>query len=416
MTRSLPIHLAVYWHGVAESRDGQIRMRSAFGPYVECLADHVNRITVVAHDPPLDPAAAEDLADYVVHSSRANISVLSLGPKGDRRDYFRRRSRISSIVGPASEEWDVLLMRFGRRANLVFRANECPRLVTIVWGPASTLRLRRAQQGIGALGSAAWSAWHLKQVLADSGLAITDGEACLKRYQRLVPGGHMELIRSSSRRARYEQRVDDRLTRADPRFIFVGHATAAKGLLDAIEAFARIRQSTFPAARLDVVGAGPGLDEARQAAAREGVADADTFHGWIPAGDELYRLYERADVLLFLSRSETESLPRVVSEAMAMSVLVVSTPVGSLPLAFQDERELLFVPIGDTGAAESAAKLLASRPDLRRRLLREGYKRAGQFTLEHVADALLAALVRRWPELRTLRGAPLGANPEENAD
>jgi glycosyltransferase involved in cell wall biosynthesis len=180
----------------------------------------------------------------------------------------------------------------------------------------------------------------------------------------------------------------------------VGHVTAEKGIFDTIEAFDRIKQD-MPTAKLDVVGIGPDLHRARNTVSRAGLRDSVTFHGWVPAGDELYRLYRDADVLLFLSRSATESFPRVISEAMAMSVLVVATPVGSLPALFRDEHDLLFVPIGNSTAAASAGSVrtLAIQPDLRHRLLKSGFERAKEFTLEYVTEALLSKIVDRWPEL-----------------
>lgn len=401
-TGRLPIHLGVYWHGVAERIPGGARMRSACGPYVELLAESVDRLTLVAHDPPTDSPHAEGMADYTARPSRDNIEILSLGPLGGRRDYLARMRRVKRILGPASEDWDVLLLRFGRRANLAFRANRCPRVVTLVWGTATAGGrlgdLARSGE-VAQLVAALRSEFHLRRVLRGSSLAFTDGEECLDRCKGDVPEERMGLLRSSSRRAEYAHVAEDRLTGEDPRFLVVGHVTESKGIFDAIEAFRRIRADLFGGARLHVAGVGPALEEARRRVEAAGLADAVTFHGWVPAGGELFGLYRDADVLLFPSRSSTESLPRVVSEAWAHSVLVVATPVGSLPLAYEDGTELLFVPPGDVDAVVDAVKTLSADPGLRSRLLAAGRDRAREATLEHVADRLITAVGGRWPDL-----------------
>lgn len=398
----LPAHVAVYWHGVAQHTPSGVAMRSAFGPYVEEIAESVRELTVVAYDPSKGDTEAERLADYVARPSRGNINVLSLGDFGSRRDYLQRRRRVADIVGEASREWDLLLLRYGRRANLVLRANRCPRIVTLVWGTSlfgglwtSLLRARTPVK----IASILRSEWHLRRTLSASGLAFTDGEACRDQYQHLVGGGNMGLLRSSSRRARYSFVTDDRMGGDEVNFVVVGHVTVEKGALDAIESFGEIRNRLLSGARLHVVGVGAALEKARALVKRLGLEQVVTFHGWVAAGDDLYRLYRDADVLLFLSRSSSESLPRVVSEAWANSVLVVGTPVGSLPAAFEDGRELLFVPFGDIDAVVDAVRRLRDDEGLRHAILDRGRERAQEATVEYVTGAMLDAVQTRWPEL-----------------
>lgn len=399
--KRLPIHLGVYWHGVARHTDDGVRMRSAFGPYVELLAESVDRLTLVAHDPPETAEHGEQFDDYLARPSRGNIEVLSLGPLGGRGDYLTRMRRVARTIGPASEAWDVLLLRFGRRANLVYRANRCPRIVTLVWGTSMPEGIRSllASKSPLAIALGLRREWHLRRILRGSGLAFTDGEACQERYAAFVPRSQMGLLRSSSRRARYTYLARDRLDRSDARFIVVGHVTAVKGVFDAIETFSMVREQLLPEATLHVVGMGHALDEARRRVDASAHAEAITFHGWVPAGEELFSLYRDSDVLLFMSRSSSESLPRVISEAWAHSVIVVATPVGSLPLAFRHEHEVEFVPIGDVHAAFEAVRELSERPDLRSRLLEAGYARAMEATLEHVTAELVGAVQERWPKL-----------------
>ncbi len=395
---TLPIHLAFYWLGVARRTPDGVAMGGEFGPYVECLAGLVDRITVVAHDPPDKASSTEDLADYVARAERDNIDVLSLGPKGTWRDYLRRRRRISGIVGDASSDWDVLALRFGRRAHLVFAPSRCPRTVTLVHGGAGA--------GLGAetatLRERLWGSllsvrtrWHIRRILRGSKVLVTDGEECQAMYGGLVE--QSRVIRLSVRRAKQSHIADDRLASDIQRFLFVGGVSRKKGIGETIEAFAAIR-SFLPSARLDVIGTGPDLPAAQALVAERGITDAVTFHGWISPGEELFDHYRRADVLLFLSRSTTESFPRVISEALAHSVLVIGTPVGSLALAFADRREMMFVK-PTTDEVTAAVRMMLDDAELRRSLITRGRKWAEETSLEYISSALVETIAGRWPEL-----------------
>ena len=395
----LPVHIAFSWLGVARRTPQGIAMGAEFGPYVETLASMVDRVTVLAYDPPPVAAGTEDLAEYVVRSDRDNVDVVSLGPKGTWRDYRQRRRRVSRIVSDASPAWDVLLLRFGRRSHLVFDASRCPRTVTLVHGPAAAgVGVETATLQERAVGAALSlrTRWHLRRILRRSRVLVTDGEECLELYGRYVD--RASVIRLSVRRAEHAFRVHDRLTGPDPRFLFVGQLSRKKGIAETIRVFAAIRAS-LATAQLDVVGSGPDEAAARRLVHDAGIDGAVTFHGRIPPGDELFSRYRSADVLLFLSRSTTESFPRVVSEALAHSVLVIATPVGSLPRAFTDRHELLFVqPSAD--AVVDAVRTLTSDPELRQSMLERGRSWSAQTSLEHTSDALVSTIAKCWPELQ----------------
>lgn len=395
----LPVHLAFSWLGVARRTPHGIAMGAEFGPYVETLAGMVDRITVLAYDPPSVASTTEDLAEYVVRSDEGNIDVLSLGPKGTWRDYASRRRRVAEIVRDASPAWDVLVLRFGRRSHLVFDASRCGKTVTLVHGRAATgVGAETARSLERAFGSAlsVRTRWHLHRILRRSRVLVTDGEECLELYGRYVD--RARVIRLSVRRAEHTFHAPDRLMGAQARFLFVGQLTHKKGITETIDAFAALR-ALLPDARLDVVGSGPDEAIARKRVHERGLDGAVTFHGRIPPGDELFSRYRSADVLLFLSRSTTESFPRVVSEALAHSVLVVGTPVGSLPRAFADRREMLFVqPTSD--AVVNAVRALTADPSLRRTMLEHGRAWSDETSLEQTSAALVDTIAQCWPELQ----------------
>jgi glycosyltransferase involved in cell wall biosynthesis len=390
----LPIHLAFYWLGVGRERDDRLFVRSEVGPYVEELSERFAHVTVLAYETPTSPSLAEDVADYAIQ--RDNVGLVSLGPKGTWRDYRDRRNRVAAIVKSASGEWDVLLLRFDRRADLVAATSLCPRTVAMVHGYSGAV----GEPGLPLVERARLAPFafrtrrQLRRIVRSAGLLVTDGEHYLDAYGRYAHDS--VLIRHSLRREKWSYRAADRLDRPDARFLFVGRLSSRKGILETVESFARIRERLLPAARLDVVGEGPELASARELARRRGVADAVTFHGAVAPGETLFSLFRDSDVLLFLSRSE--SFPKVVSEAMAHSVLVVSTPVGALPLALQANRDVMFVSAPSPDQVVAAVAQLLQDPALRRAMIEHGERWARETSLEAVVKALAGAIVRRWPE------------------
>ena len=79
----------------------------------------------------------------------------------------------------------------------------------------------------------------------------------------------------------------------------------------------------------------------------------------LPATKEAYDYYRAAD--LFVCSSYEESFPRVVLEAMAFAVPILSTDVHGVPEMVRSKQEGLLVPPGDSSAlADGLARLLMS--------------------------------------------------------
>lgn len=84
----------------------------------------------------------------------------------------------------------------------------------------------------------------------------------------------------------------------------------------------------FPNLHLDVVGAGGGLAFFKQLAASLNLTDRVSFHGKVNH-DGVLRLLDQAD--LFCYPTESEGFPKVVVEALACGLPVVTTNVSILP-------------------------------------------------------------------------------------
>jgi glycosyltransferase involved in cell wall biosynthesis len=151
-----------------------------------------------------------------------------------------------------------------------------------------------------------------------------------------------------------------------PRFLFLGHLSARKGLRQLLEAW-----KTAQGAELVLMGGG---DPAPwKAAAGEGAI----FAG---GGDRRRVLEEmaKADVLVFPSLFEGFGL--VLLEAMAAGLAVVTTPNTAGPDLMKDGREGRIVPAGDVAQLGQALASMIRNPAGTAEMGRRAHARAAQLT------------------------------------
>lgn len=139
-------------------------------------------------------------------------------------------------------------------------------------------------------------------------------------------------------------------------WIAVGRFEQAKDYPTMLRAFAQIAADA-PEARLDIVGEGRGLEEARAQVQALGLAERVRFLG---ARHDVPALLSGADG--YLMSSAWEGLPMVLLEAGAARLPVVATAVGSVPDAVLHERSGLLVPPRDPAALAGAMARLMQTP------------------------------------------------------
>ena len=168
---------------------------------------------------------------------------------------------------------------------------------------------------------------------------------------------------------------------------------------------ARLMAELRPDARLVVVGDGPLrpqverlLDELDLRAHVSLLGRRSDVEALLPGFDA------------FVLSSRWEGLPRVVVEAMAAGVPVVSTDVGGIADAVEDQVSGLLVPSGDAVALANALVRLLSEPGLGARLAATAASRVDEFDIGTMGDRLddlyTGLLVGTRSRPRRLRMAP----------
>jgi len=126
--------------------------------------------------------------------------------------------------------------------------------------------------------------------------------------------------------------------------LYVGRVETRKGIHELIEAVRIIKERAIDF-ELNVVGEGPELEKLKTALPEE-LGQHVRYLGLISDRDKLFSLYMNAD--LFVFPSHEEGFPRVLYEAMAFQVPIITTFVGSIGSVMQHEDNCLRVDVGDS--------------------------------------------------------------------
>ena len=140
----------------------------------------------------------------------------------------------------------------------------------------------------------------------------------------------------------------DALPPEGPVVLFVGRLVGGKHPETVLDAFETVR-AEVPDARLVFVGDGPMKGDLQERAGELSIGDAVSFLGYRPY-EELPSIYRGADVLAL--PSETEGFPRVILEALASGVPVVSSDLRQLRSLLDGAGVL--VPVADSDATARA--------------------------------------------------------------
>lgn len=147
--------------------------------------------------------------------------------------------------------------------------------------------------------------------------------------------------------------------------LFVGHVGRHKGVLDLLEAIARLGSLIQ---RFVIVGPPQFSGDWEEVMARTkslGLTERVHFTGQLQ-GKDLYEMFRACDYLVLPSYAE--GLPVVFLEAGSFGLPVIGTPVGAIPELLKSEFNGLLVSPGDVVALSAAIRRLQTNCADRRRL------------------------------------------------
>ena len=196
------------------------------------------------------------------------------------------------------------------------------------------------------------------------------------RYRTILDGADLDRFRPVEDRAAQRRMLGIPLDR--PVLLFVGQIKEAKGVLDIVDAMARLGTGARPGQEpiLFVIGTPDPpaiLQEIAGRARAGGIADHIRV---LPQQEDIQRWMQAADVLVSGSHQDTEGLSRVLFEAMACGAVPVATDIRGNREALTPDTGIL-VPERDPDAiAAAVGSVIAASPERRAALRAAGLQSA----------------------------------------
>lgn len=387
------MRLGFYYHIPAKIQLGKICVPGYLGRFLDELAIHMDRLVLFLHE----PNTGENVNfDYPLQG--ANIDIVLLPPRKSAPYRLLHAQKFSRFIKQHSQDIDALMLR-GPSPLLPSLANADKSLPTILMIVGDYLA------GIDSLPQPAWRKmlirlmetvnYHEQLKVARKSLVFVNSKILFDQYDgianRLIETRTTTLTK------------DDFYIREDTcqnrpiHLLYTGRMDPAKGLVDMVKALSLLVHEGEDVV-LDFVGWPEKnsniLDQINSTARQEGVEDRIFYHGYKSVGPELFAYYKMADIYLIASQA-SEGFPRTIWEAMAHSLPVVATRVGSIPDFIEGAAELV-EPRDPTALAHSIQKLILDS-ELRKKYMARAFEIAKENTLETQVGKMSREIIQ-WVE------------------
>ncbi|AZO77557.1 MULTISPECIES: glycosyltransferase [unclassified Bosea (in: a-proteobacteria)] len=307
--------------------------------------------------------------------------------RNDPRIYWT----IAKAVRQEAKTWDALLVcgpnPIGHIIARVCISLGVPVLPVVRQNFIEQMSAHRGLKRWAALAAARILEWDFRRIARDR-TVFTVGQEMADEYGRLSGRVHNHfpcLVDS----AQFELFSKMSAGKDPTRLINVCRLAPEKGHKYLFAALVELNQRGLRC-HVDLVGTGPIEQELRTLAAKLGIAEQVTFHGYVPYGPSLFELYQKAGALVL--SSTTEGFPQVVNESLSIGLPTIATRVGGIPSFLTHGETALLVPPQDSSALANAIESFVHDAALRDRLRKRGRALMRDNTLEANRDRILEGI------------------------
>lgn len=396
------INLGYYYHVPVRSSESGVLTLGAQGRFIDSLAGSCRQVTCFLHLP-----GTRDHYQYDYQIKSPNVRFIILGIKGSApaRTFFPYGCLNS--VSQHLQGLDALLIRgpspllppLCRHAR---KSGILPVLFIVGNYVDGIPELRQPflrKQAIGAY-LRIYNSLQKREIA--SCMTFVNSR---KLYDEFIGlGGKVVETRTTTLDEQDFWRREDTCGRGIIRLLYTGRYDLAKGIKLIIkslyELVAKGHRCQLDLAGWDPSGGGT-LSELMEYAANLGVATLITDHGFKPVGEELWSIYRSSDIFINASQA-SEGFPRTIWEAMANSVPIVATNVGSIRAYAGDAVELV-APRNQSALTAGIEGLILNR-DLRKQRIRNGFDLAKGNILSERAREIVEAISEYLASVKTGKG------------
>ncbi len=385
------MRLGFYYHIPLAIKDGRMYLPGFLGVFIDALAAEVEELKLFLHHANTKEAG---LADHLLE--RRNISWVNLGLKQPAwyRSIFHRSvlKPVASMAGAI----DLLLLRSPSPlapyfSEIDWLGDRIAYMVVSDYGRGAAFVPRTGLRNRLVRLYSQWNDRVFKERLTDQ-LVVVNSRELLNVLSNRTDNIH-EIRTTTLSAADFFERKDT-CQGSTLRLLYTGRIVMDKGLKELVAAANQLVAGDLPV-EVHIVGWEDNENKPVQAelynlAQKLAVQDVLHFHGRKTVGSELNEMYRMADI--YVLPSYHEGFPRTIWEAMANSLPVIATTVGSIPDYLENGRDALLIEPRRVEAVTEAVRLLANDHLLRQKLIRGGMACARENTLDVQAKKLVAVL------------------------
>lgn len=383
--------LGFYYHIPICQQEGQLKLPSYLGVFIDALAKEVDQLYLLLHECP--PALAHE-ADYTLTAT--NLTWVNLGlktPAWHRTLFFKKilQTKLQEV-----ENCNVIIVRSpSPLAPFFSRYIHKPRLCFMIVGDYS-----ESVQNMKALGVRdqvikqflRLNNWLFEREIRKS-TVLVNSPLLYRKYQGLAK--ELFQIRTTTLSDNDFFQREDTCQQRKIELLFTGRIDPNKGLFELLEATSHLIHNAKVEVRLNMVGweqeAHKPVEAALLKRAQElQISDHLIFHGRKKVGDELNAMYRMADI--YIIASYHEGFPRTIWEAMANSLPVIATKVGAIPDYLTHEKNVFLIEPKQIQEIIQAVATLMANQELRKTIIRNGFVTAKENTLEFQTKKLVNIL------------------------
>lgn len=174
--------------------------------------------------------------------------------------------------------------------------------------------------------------------------------------------------------------------------VFAARLEKNKGVVELLKAVAIIKKSK-PDIKLLIVGSGPLKAKLEEFIGKNNLGENVIFSGWLETHDDVAKAYNSARI--FVNPSYNEGGPRVVLEAMACGLPVITTPVGLMVDIIEHRQNGLLTEWNPGNMAKTILRLMEEEAT-QQKFTAHGLELVKQFekhqAIKNYADKLKAIL------------------------
>lgn len=387
--------LGFYYHIVlTQGKDG-LKIPSFLGVFLDSLAKEVDILVIFGHE-----AKAEEIisCDYILKET--NIQWVNLGFKTPFWDRVLFPSKILDKAKPEILTCEATLVRapsplapyfyskFGKKTKIAF---------LMVGDYLEGLKAQKESfyRKIPILLLTYFNEMMQNKAIRNS-QTFVNSRLLFNKYKSIAKE-LSEVKTTTLSNSDFFERKDSFSDNSDEiNILFTGRISFSKGVLDIITVASRLYKEGKNV-KAHFVGwednpEKPVEKAIQLLASQYGLLELVFFHGKKSVGPELFSMYRKAQVYILPSQSDFEGFPRTIWEAMANSLPVVATRVGSIPYFVENELHILMVEPKNIEALYTAVKNVVENKRLRESLISNSYNFVKEVTLEKQTKLLIEHL------------------------